>query len=133
MRIGRLGGGVPPSERRLPVKGGFTVAKVIACDGCIRETVTALDWLIVAFAIAMGFWGYGQGLIIGLFSLAGFAIGAFLGSRLGPALLPEGSHSPYAPATALAGALLVGGIVAVSLEGVAVALHRRLLGAGCLF
>jgi S1-C subfamily serine protease len=129
MRVGRLGGGFSPSDRRVRVTGGFTVAKVIACDGCIRETVTGLDWLIVAFAIAMGFWGYQQGLLIGLFSLGGFAIGAFLGSRLGPALLPEGSHSPYAPATALAGALLIGGIVAVSLEGLAVALRRRLLGA----
>jgi S1-C subfamily serine protease len=90
--------------------------------------VTALDWLILAFALAMGFWGYQQGLIVGLLSLGGFAIGAFLGSRLGPALLPEGSHSPYAPATALAGAFLIGGIVAVSLEGVALTMRRRLLG-----
>jgi S1-C subfamily serine protease len=92
--------------------------------------VTGLDWLIVVFALLMGFWGYQQGLIVGVLSLAGFAIGAFLGSRLGPALLPEGSHSPYAPATALAGALLIGGIVAVSLEGVALTVRRRLLGSG---
>jgi S1-C subfamily serine protease len=90
--------------------------------------VTGLDWLIIAFSLAMAFWGYQQGLIVGVLSLGGFAIGAFLGSRLGPALLPEGSHSPYAPATALAGALLVGGLVAVSLEGVAVAARRSLLG-----
>jgi S1-C subfamily serine protease len=90
--------------------------------------VTGLDWLIIAFALAMAIWGYQQGLIVGVLSLGGFAIGAFLGSRLGPALLPEGSHSPYAPATALAGALLIGGIVAVSLEGVAFAARRRLLG-----
>jgi S1-C subfamily serine protease len=90
--------------------------------------VTGLDWLIIVFALAMGVWGYKQGLIVGLLSLGGFAIGAFLGSRLGPALLPEGSHSPYAPATALAGALLIGGIVAVSLEGIAIPLRRRLLG-----
>jgi S1-C subfamily serine protease len=90
--------------------------------------VTGLDWVIVAFALAMAFWGYQQGLIVGVLSLGGFAIGAFLGSRLGPALLPEGSHSPYAPATALAGALLVGGLLAVSLEGVAIAMRRRLLG-----
>jgi S1-C subfamily serine protease len=90
--------------------------------------VTALDWMILVFALAMGFWGYQQGLIVGLFSLVGFAIGAFLGSRLGPALLADGSHSPYAPATALAGALLIGGIVAVSLEGIALALRRGLIG-----
>jgi S1-C subfamily serine protease len=91
--------------------------------------VTGLDWLILAFALAMAFWGYQQGLIVGVLSLGGFAIGAFLGSRLGPALLADGSHSPYAPATALAGALLIGGIVAVSLEGIAIAMRRRLLGA----
>jgi S1-C subfamily serine protease len=90
--------------------------------------VTGIDWLILGFALAMGFWGYQQGLIVGVLSLGGFAIGAFLGSRLGPALLPEGSHSPYAPATALAGAFLIGGIVAVSLEGVALTMRRRLLG-----
>jgi S1-C subfamily serine protease len=90
--------------------------------------VTGLDWLIIAFSLAMAVWGYQQGLIVGVLSLGGFAAGAFLGSRLGPALLPDGSHSPYAPATALAGALLVGGIVAVSMEGVAVAARRRLIG-----
>jgi S1-C subfamily serine protease len=90
--------------------------------------VTGLDWLIIAFSLAMAVWGYQQGLIVGVLSLAGFAAGAFLGSRLGPALLAEGSHSPYAPATALAGALLIGGIAAVSMEGVAVAARRRLLG-----
>jgi S1-C subfamily serine protease len=90
--------------------------------------VTGLDWLILAFALAMGLWGYQQGFIVGVLSLGGFAIGAFLGSRLGPALLPDGSHSPYAPATALAGALLIGGIVAVSLEGIALNMRRRMLG-----
>jgi S1-C subfamily serine protease len=90
--------------------------------------MTGLDWLIIVFSLAMAAWGYQQGLIVGVLSLGGFAAGAFLGSRLGPALLPEGSHSPYAPATALAGALLIGGIVAVSMEGVAIAARRRLLG-----
>jgi S1-C subfamily serine protease len=90
--------------------------------------VTGLDWLILLFALSMGFWGYQQGFIVGLLSLAGFAVGAFLGSRLGPALLPDGSESPYAPATALAGAFLIGGIVAVSMEGIAFTARRRLLG-----
>ncbi len=92
--------------------------------------MTGLDWLILVFALMMGFWGYQQGLIVGVLSLGGFAIGAFLGGRLGPALLPEGSHSPYAPATALAGALLIGGILAVSLEGIAFTVRSRLLGPG---
>jgi hypothetical protein len=92
--------------------------------------VTGLDWLILVFVLAMGFWGYQQGLLVGALSLAGFALGAFAGSRLGPALLPDGSESPYAPATALVGALLIGGIVAVSLEGVAHTIRARVLRRG---
>jgi S1-C subfamily serine protease len=89
--------------------------------------VTALDWGIVAFALLMGVWGYRQGLIVGFFSLAGFVGGAFLGARLGPALLADGSESPYAPLITLAAALLIGGIAAVSLEGVGHALRMRVL------
>ena len=90
--------------------------------------MTGLDWVIVAFALMMGAWGFRHGLIVGVLSLGGFALGAFLGSRLGPALLPDGSESPYAPATALTGALLIGGIAAISFDGVARALRRRILG-----
>jgi S1-C subfamily serine protease len=93
----------------------------------VFESVTGLDWLILVFVLAMGFWGYQQGLLVGALSLAGFAIGAFAGSRLGPALLPDGSESAYAPALALAGAFLIGGIAAVSLEGLARALRARIL------
>jgi S1-C subfamily serine protease len=89
--------------------------------------VTGLDWLILVFVIAMGLWGYQQGLLVGALSLAGFAVGAFAGSRIGPALLPDGSESPYAPAIALTGALLLGGILAISLEGAAHTLRARVL------
>jgi hypothetical protein len=78
--------------------------------------VTAIDWVIVAFALLMAVWGYAQGLIVGALSLAGFAVGAFLGSRLGPLLLSQGSHSPYAPVFALTGAFLIGGVAASFLE-----------------
>jgi S1-C subfamily serine protease len=96
----------------------------------VFRSVTGVDWLILAFVIVMGFWGYQQGLLVGALSLAGFALGAFAGSRIGPALLPDGSESPYAPATALAGAMLVGGIAAISLEGLAEALRSRVLRRG---
>ena len=39
-----------------------------------------------------------------------------MGSRLGPLLLEEGSHSPYAPLFALVGALMLGGVLASALE-----------------
>ncbi len=78
--------------------------------------MTPLDWIIVAFVALMAAWGYAQGLIVGALSLAGFLAGAFAGSRLGPLLLDEGSHSPYAPVFALVGALLLGGMLASGLE-----------------
>jgi Trypsin-like peptidase domain/Colicin V production protein len=88
--------------------------------------VTALDWIIVAFTVLMAVWGYAQGLIVGALSLAGFAAGAFLGSRLGPLLLEEGSESPYAPLFALLGAVMIGGLLASGLEVLGFHLRGRL-------
>jgi hypothetical protein len=89
--------------------------------------VTVLDWAIIAFTLALGIWGYRQGLIVGALTLAGFGVGAFLGSRLGPVLLSQGHNSPYAPLCGAVGALLVGALAAVALEGIALALRRRLI------
>ena len=86
-----------------------------------------LDWAIVAFTLALALWGYRQGLIVGALTLAGFGVGAFLGSRLGPIVLSQGSDSPYAPLCGAIGALLVGALTAVMLEGAALALRRRLI------
>jgi S1-C subfamily serine protease len=89
--------------------------------------VTVLDWAIIAFTLALALWGYRQGLIVGALTLAGFGVGAFLGSRLGPIVLSQGSDSPYAPLCGAIGALLVGALAAVMLEGMALALRRRLI------
>jgi S1-C subfamily serine protease len=89
--------------------------------------VTQLDWIIVAFAAALAFFGFRQGFIVGVLSFGGFAIGAFIGTRLGPLLLPKGSSSPYAPAFGLIGALLAGAILASGLEGVGFRLRRTLI------
>ncbi|MGI8505521.1 MAG: MarP family serine protease [Solirubrobacteraceae bacterium] len=80
--------------------------------------ITTIDWLIVAFTALLAFYGYLQGFIVGALSLAGFAVGAFIGTRLAPLLLSDGSHSPYAPLFGLLGALLAGGVLASGLEGV---------------
>lgn len=87
--------------------------------------MTAVDWGIVLFAAALAVWGYRQGLVVGALSLGGFVGGAVLGSRIGPALLADGAESPYAPVTALLGGLLLGGIAAVTMEGVARAARAR--------
>jgi S1-C subfamily serine protease len=93
----------------------------------LYSPVTVLDWAIVAFTVALALWGYRQGLIVGVLTLAGFAGGALAGARLAPLLLAEGSASPYAPLFAALGALLVGALVAVTLESLALGLRRRLI------
>ncbi len=82
--------------------------------------MTTVDWLIVGLTVLLASYGFLQGFIVGALSLAGFAIGAFLGARFGPLLLPSGSHSPYAPLFGLIGALLAGGVLASGLEGVGI-------------
>ncbi|HEU4906428.1 MAG TPA: MarP family serine protease [Solirubrobacterales bacterium] len=89
--------------------------------------MTVLDWAIVAFTVAFAMWGYRQGLIVGLLTLLGFAAGAFAGSRVGPLLLSGGSSSPYAPLFAALGALLVGALVAITLETLALGMREHLI------
>jgi S1-C subfamily serine protease len=89
--------------------------------------VTQLDWIIVAFALILAFFGFRQGFVVGVLSFGGFALGAFLGTRLGPLLLPKGSASPYAPAFGLLGALVGGAILASGLEGVGFRLRRFMI------
>lgn len=89
--------------------------------------VTGLDWLIVAFAAVLAFFGFRQGFIVGALSFAGFLAGAFLGTRAAPLILPKGSASPYAPAFGLIGAVLGGAILASGLEGLGFRLRRTLV------
>jgi S1-C subfamily serine protease len=86
--------------------------------------VTTLDWLIFLFVAVLALFGLRQGFIVGVLSFGGFALGAFVGTRVGPLLLPQGSASPYAPAFGLVGALLAGAILATGLEGVGWRLRR---------
>lgn len=79
--------------------------------------MSGLDWVIVAFTVLLAVYGYLQGFIVGAMSLVGFAVGAFLGTRLAPLLLSSGAHSPYAPLFGLLGAILAGGVLASGFEG----------------
>jgi len=88
----------------------------------------------VAFVAVMALFGFRRGFIVGVLSVGGFALGAFLGTRLGPLLLGQGFASPYAPAFGLVGALVAGAILAGGLEGIGWRLRRglRLPGLGAL-
>jgi S1-C subfamily serine protease len=96
--------------------------------------VTRLDWIIVAFAALLALFGFRRGFIVAVLSFCGFALGSFIGTRVGPLLVPRGSASPYAPAFGLIGALLAGAILATGFEGVGLRLRRVLVlpGVGLL-
>jgi S1-C subfamily serine protease len=86
-----------------------------------------IDWVIVAFVLALAVHGWAQGFIVGALSLVGFGLGAFIGTRLAPLVLSGGSHSQYAPLFGLAGALLVGGVIATGFEGMGWAVRKTLV------
>src|SRR5690349_8064329 len=79
------------------------------------RALTSVDWIIVVFTVLLALAGARQGFVVGVLSLAGFALGAVIGTRIGPLLLPDGSHSPYAPLFGLMGALLAGSLLATGL------------------
>jgi Trypsin-like peptidase domain/Colicin V production protein len=68
--------------------------------------VSTADWVVIAVVALAGLYGVATGFLRGAFSLAGFALGAYLGARVAPLILSDGS--PYVPVVALAGAILVG-------------------------
>ena len=68
--------------------------------------MSTADWVVILVVAVSGLYGIATGFLRGAFSLAGFALGAYLGARLAPALLSDAS--PYVPAIALAFAILGG-------------------------
>jgi S1-C subfamily serine protease len=76
--------------------------------------VATADWIVLGVVVLAGLYGLANGLVRGALSLAGFALGAYLGARVAPDLLREGS--PYAPFFALGGAL-IGGTILHGLAG----------------
>ncbi|MGH2867095.1 MAG: MarP family serine protease [Solirubrobacteraceae bacterium] len=88
--------------------------------------MSGLDWVIVAFTALLAVYGYLQGFIVGAMSLVGFAVGAFVGTRLAPLLLSSGARSPYAPLFGLLGAILAGGVLASGFEGLGARVRRAL-------
>jgi S1-C subfamily serine protease len=80
--------------------------------------MTGLDWIITGAALLLALFGWAQGFVSAGLALVGFAIGAWIGTRMGPAIVPGGRESPWAPAFGLLGALVAGGILAAGFEGI---------------
>jgi len=77
--------------------------------------VATADWIVIGVVVLFGFYGLSRGLVRGALSLAGFALGAYLGAQIAPAFLSEGS--PYAPLVAL-GAAILGGVLLQTFAGI---------------
>ncbi len=89
--------------------------------------MTGVDWIIVGLVLLLALFGWAQGFISGVLAFAGLALGAYLGTRIGPLLLPDGSRSPWAPAFGLLGALIVGAVLAGLFEAFGAPVRRRLV------
>jgi S1-C subfamily serine protease len=89
--------------------------------------VTTIDFIILAFAAFFALVGFARGFLIGVLSLAGFAAGAYLGTRFGPQLLTDGNQSPFAPLFGLLGALIGGTIISAGAEGIAGAMREAMV------
>lgn len=85
-----------------------------------------VDLVILAFTAVLAAVGFRQGFVVGALSLVGFVGGAYLGTRVAPLLLPDGSSSPYAPLLGLLGAFLGGVILSTGFEGLGTALRGSL-------
>jgi len=92
--------------------------------------MTGLDWIIVGVVVLLAVFGWAQGFLAGALALAGFALGAWIGTRVAPLVLPDGRENAWAPAFGLVGAVFAGGVFAVGFEGVGTRLRGRLHSPG---
>jgi S1-C subfamily serine protease len=68
--------------------------------------VAGLDWIALGLVALAALAGLRKGLVASILAIVGVLAGAVLGARVAPLLLPGGSHSPYTPLVALAGAVI---------------------------
>src|SRR6478735_1129364 len=113
-------------RRRRRGRGGLLVNGKDCTWPPVRSgDVTGIDWLIVGVILLLALFGWAQGFVAGALALLGFAVGGYVGTRLGPLLLEDGRRSPWSPAFGLIGALIAGMIFALGFEGVGARLRGR--------
>lgn len=90
----------------------------------VARAVVPLDWMMLGFAVLMGWWGYARGFTLSVLALTGLVLGALLGSRIAPLVLEGGARSPWAPLGALIGGLVLGALLSSLLPAVGGRLRR---------
>ena len=68
--------------------------------------MTTIDWVALGLIALAAFLGLRKGLVASALSAAGIVVGAIVGARVAPHLLPGGGESPYTPLIGLAGAAI---------------------------
>jgi S1-C subfamily serine protease len=86
--------------------------------------VSNADWVVLGVIAVTGLYGLVTGFLRGALSLAGFALGAYLGARAAPHLL--GDASAYVPLVTLTGAVIGGALMRGVAELVARVLRTSL-------
>ena len=85
--------------------------------------MTKVDLIALGFVALTAFIGWKKGLLASALSVAGIVLGGWLGSRVAPELLEGGTHSPYTPLAALAGAAV--GAILLETLGTLAGTHLR--------
>jgi S1-C subfamily serine protease len=71
--------------------------------------VSTVDLIALALIVLAALSGFRRGLVVGVCSLAGLALGAYLGARFGPSLI-GGDQARWLPLVALGGAMLLAAV-----------------------
>ena len=71
--------------------------------------MSTVDWIALALIVLAALSGFRRGLVVGVFSLAGLALGAYLGARVGPSFV-GGAEARWLPLVALGGAMLLAAV-----------------------
>ncbi len=89
--------------------------------------MTRVDLLVIVWVGLSAAIGFRRGLVGQALALGGFAVGALIGSRIGPHLLSSGARESWQPVAALVGAIVGGLVVQVATAPLADVLRRRFL------
>jgi S1-C subfamily serine protease len=88
--------------------------------------MTSVDVMVVIWVALSAAMGLRRGLVGQALALAGFAVGAFIGSRVGPHLLSPGARTGWQPIAALIGAMTGGIVMQLATAPLADMLRRRM-------
>jgi S1-C subfamily serine protease len=89
--------------------------------------VTAADVIVILWVAMSALVGFRRGLAAQALALGGFALGAWVGSRLAPHALTSGARVDWQPVAALVGAIACGAIAQMATAPIATLIRRRVL------